>query len=450
MADIIVPDDAINDKRRFRVIPLKLGDADRAGVGEVVVDRETGDFYIRNEKGELKSRTSSIEQIINDTIHNDFNTISYMYNRNRRVYRLFFNSEEVRLDSNLIMDDSCAFYRVRDYEDNAIYYVGNLTPIKDKAVLLKPMVDNALYFVEFYNKKKEMISMIPFSAKAAYYFDTPTDPSESVSYIKIYTNKDFAYVGEDPSSLLVKLYAVYEDGSEIDITEYSTVEIDDSNIDFNRVGTYEINALWIYDVENELKMEATLPFTIKENVVDSITDLIVVPKKIVRLNDNSKAIRLKIVAYFEDGTTEDVSERCIVSNFNDELFNTEQTIVVKFNAGSTQVYEDSYLISVDDNGQASKFVANFNDEFMIKLNGESRGDTPYPVGTVYFRVREAENLDVYYTPSFNEVHYNALYVDNENNKIVNNKNVIVEFYDLNKKLLDSDVYTCQYRYNLDA
>ena len=429
------------DKRRFRVIPLTLAHQDRAGVGEIVVDRDTGDFYIVDDEGNLKSRTSSLDVTIHDEFMNSINELSYMYNHNRRVYRLFFTKDFVRLDVNLIMDDSCAYYRVRDISDNGIYYVTTLTAIKSKGVLANTLIDNHMYFVEFYNKKREQISCMPFSAKAALYFDEADTP-ESVAYIYITTNKDIAYVGEDPTSLLCQVIAVYDDGTEKDITDYSSVDVDTSRIDWTIAGDYMIRATYIYDIDDVITYRAEKKFTITDDAHIAIADVIVVPRKIVNLNDGSREIRLTVVVYYIDGTCKDVSDECIISAFDPTAFNVEQTIVVKVNAGTVNVWEETYVICVNDDGSAGDYELRFTEEHILYLDDSSRTD--YPESTLYYRVRDPEDLTIFYTPTYNELHYRAIYTDDAEHKLATNKNVIVEFYNFNKTLLDSDVYTCRY------
>jgi len=442
---IVVPGDQTTvDKRRFRVIPLTYPEnADRAGFGEILVDDDIGDFYVKAPDGSLISRTANIEQLIHDEMENNINQMSYQYNRNRRVYRLFFTSEYVRLDANLILDNSCAYYRVRDIADSGKYYVTTLTDIKSRALLANTMVDNEMYFVEFYNKKKEQISCLPFSAKAALYFDNSESESEVVTHIYITTNKDIAYVGENPSSLICRCIAVYDDGTEKDITNYSTVDIDTSGIDWNTVGVYKIKATYVYDMENVLSLTAEKNFEISDDKSVTISDVIVVPRKIINLNDGSREIRLTVIVYYADGSAKDVSDECIISAFNPVLFNVEQTIVVKLNAGTVNVFEDTYVIKVDDSGAASDYVLNFNEDHILKLDDTTR--TEYPDGALFFKVRDAENISVFYTPVYNEIHYNALFVDDAEHTISENKNVIVEFYGSDYQIIDSDVYVCKYK-----
>lgn len=456
---IIVPGDITGtDKRRFRIIPLTKDNLDRAGIGEIAVDRDTGDFYVINNDGEAISRTTSLEQKILEVMSNDINSMTYLTNRNRRVYRLFFNDNYVRLDANLILDDSCFYYRVREVGDNVIYNTTTLAPVginrnefvvsdliavSNAAPIIRPLVDNEIYFVEFYNKNKEMISMLPFSAKAAIYFDRSDDDEKIVSGIKITTNKDIMYINENISSLIVKVFAVYDDGSEREITDHSTVDVDLSNLDTSVIGDYTINATWIYDLDNGLATTASYTISVSMETVYSISDLIVVPKKIFSLNDGSKEIRLSVIAYFVDGTIEDVTERCIVSQFDKFLFNEPQTIAVTFNAGLDTVYNKTYEIEVKDSGESSKFKMLFNEDF-LSLDDLSRGDIPYLPDAEFFKVRNPEDFDIYYTLELCNLHYRAAYADYEFNKLSECKNVIVEFYNEDGELLDSDVYTSEY------
>lgn len=432
------------DERRFRVTPLPIEEKEKAGIGEPLIDRDTGDFYVKCNNGEVRSRTANIENIINAALDSDINIMAYAYNTNKRVYRLFFDENMVRLDTNLILDSSCHYYRIRSYSDDLVYYLATLTPIRETGALILPMKNNELYFVEFYNHRKELISMLPFSGKASISFIVEDTIIKNLSRIEIYTNKDFLYQNEDIKSLMIKVIAIYEDDTEKDITEYNNVSIT-HNINNAVIGDYEINASFIYDLEDNLVMNTSKQFQVVKDVYASIKDLIVYPKKIVNLNDGSREIRLKIVLYYEDGTTKDVSDECIVSNFDDELFNEEQMITVKVNAGHVGVEEFVIKFKVDDDGGASEHILYFNDENILELY--ERND--YPTDATKYRVRAANDLEFYFTLDYATLRYDSIYADSETGlELTTGLNVIVEFYNDDLELLDSDVYVCEYRQEL--
>lgn len=444
--NIVVPGSVTtNDKRRFRIIPLTTNTIERAGIGEIAVDRDTGDLYVINDAGEPVCRTANIETTIQNVVNSDMNSLSYMYNRNRRVYRLFFNDDMLRLDTNLVLDESNYYYRVRDLSDNGKYYVADLTPIGSTAAVDYPLIDNEMYFVEFYNRNKEQISMLPFSAKSALYFDTNDEIIAAVRDIIVYTNKDSLYKDEDISSLLIKVYAEYEDGGRKDITDYTTVSLT-NNIDTSTLGDYTISATWLYDTENDLTLSAEKIVSIIEDKSTMITDMVVTPKKILNLNDGSRGISLMVIVYYADGTTEDVSDRAIISNFDNTLFNEEQNIVVKLNAGLSNVYQQVYTIEVDDDGGASSYKLLFTNDNILDLDETTRD--AYPAGAAYYRVRECNNLNFYFTPDYNELHYPAIYAESSKYTLSSSKNVIVEFYDKEYELIDSDIYASVYQETL--
>ena len=450
--DFYVPDKVpgdvnMKDKRRFRVIPLRVEEIDRAGIGEVVLDRETGDVWTIREDGTPVSRTQNLEKILTQNITSDLNSLFYMNNRNRRVYRLFFNDDIVRLDTNLILDKENYYYRIRDIEDNAKYYVATLTPIKEPAPLLFTMADNQIYFVELYNKHKEMISMLPFSAKAALEFDVDDREILAVTSLEIHTNKDFMYQNENIDSLMIKLYANFEDGTQEDITDYNSVSIT-HDIDTSTIGEYTIEASWLYNIEDDVTIKTDRTFEVVEDKTATISDLVVLARKVVNLNDGSKEIRLQSIVYYADGTTEDVSDRVVVSNFDDELFNEPQLICVKLNAGVVNVWSETYTIQVNDDGGSSNYKILFSEENFLKLDETNRD--VYPDDTVYYKVRSASDLDFFFTPDYNELHYSAIFRESAAYKIATATNVIVEFYDASYNLIESDVYTCQYVANLTS
>lgn len=427
-----------NDQRRFRIIPLKLSNIERAAPGELVTDLDTGDIYVIDEEGNPKCRTNTIEQAIQELVlTSDMNTLFYMNNRNRRVYRFFFTERTVRLDVNLILDSRNYFYRIRSMEDNT-YYVSNLTPIKETAECENVFENNKLYYVEFYNQNRELVSMLPFSAKAIIIGVIEGEGLTTFDHIEIETNRDFLYIGEDPSHLLIRIIGYYSDGTSVDVTEYSAVTYTlPSSIDTSELGEVTLHAYMIYNYDTTESLDADYTIRIVDNNYIEISDMIVIPKKIITLNDQSQAIRLSVFVYYSNGTCVDVSDECIITNFDPTLFNTSQNITVKFDSGTEDTIEKVYNITVYNNGSSSNYYVYFNNN-LLKLDSTR---SSYPLGSRYYRVRCGDNINEYYT-DYIVMYTTGVFSSPEDKPLVSNTNVIVEFYDENYNLIDSDVYTC--------
>lgn len=433
------------DDKRFAFIPLEYESRERALEGELILDRLNGDVWTKNGQGELISATADLEAKIQEILNNGTTVFSFMHAKNRRVYRFYFENNVVRLDAALGLGSYLKYFRIRGAEDNSFYYVNELTPVGNFGASVMPFVDNEMYFVEFFNQSGEMISQQLFTAKYAPSVMVDNDPEKILSHIIIELNKNFLYLGEDVNSVIARVIAVYEDNSQVDITGVSGLVID-HNIDNNTLGNYEFTASYFYDDQGNY-LEATKAISVVEDIYAHIIDLIIIPKKIVHLNDGSRSIILTILAYFDDGTVKDVSEDCIISsNFDNRLFNQVQHLTIRFNAGHTNVVDKNYDLLIKDNGSASENVILFNDN-LLRL----QPSVPYPETTAFFRVRDPEDINFYFTTIYAEINYDTAYVDRVGleEKVQTGKNVIVEFYNEHLTLLDSDVFTMEFKANFN-
>jgi hypothetical protein len=431
------------DEKRFAFIPLDLENGSRALGGEIVADDTTGDIWIRNRAtGELVSSTSNLEKKIRDILSGGMESNSFAFNNNRKVYRFYFENEIVRLDRMLGMPSEFVYYRIRDVRDDSKYYVNELTNVSVEATSLFPFSDNDVYFVEFYNVRRELMSQIMFTGKYAPTVLSGGEPEKIINRIEIHTNKDILYVTENPTSLLIRVYAVYEDGSSRDITNFDNLLID-APIATDAAGTASIKATYYYDTVHGQYVEDEKEIAIVEDVYAQLVDFVVSPAKIIRLNDGTRSIKLNIVGYFEDGSVRDVSDEVVVSNnFDPQLFNVEQYLTIKFNAGHLNVVQKDYTLLVKDDGSASENVLFFRDGLMSIAE-----DFVPAAGSMFFKVRDPEDLNFFYTLSFNEIGYDAAYMEKSNilDKMKTGNNVLVEFYGEDKKLIDSTVFTAKYK-----
>ena len=431
------------DERRFAFVPLTYQNKDRAIEGEILVDRTTGDIWVcQDNLGNFVSATADLEQQILDIINGGSTSYSFAYMNNRKVYKFYYDDSVVRLDQEMIeeLPSGVAYYRIRDLYDNTKYYVPNLTNIHYDAASIYPFTNNEVYLVEFYNTSFEMLTQINFTAKYAPAVLQSGDPNKILNHIELYTNRDYLYQHEDVSALLIRVFAVYEDSTSRDITNDAQTTINNP-VDTNVIGDYTVSATYYYDTVHGLYMTDDKVVSVVADTYANIIDMIVVPRKIIDLNNGQRSILLDIIAYYEDGLVKNVSEECIVTGFDPQLFNVVQHITVSLDIGHTSTYTQNYDIKVDDDGSASENVLFFRDNIM-------KVDPAYsvPAGAVYYRVRAADDLNFWYTPNMADVGYETLFFDKPlpEEQLQTGMNVIIEFYNSTQHIVDAVVFTVEY------
>ena len=457
MSETIYPSDVnINDKRRFRIVPLKKSNIDLAGVGEIVVDRETGDIYVINEAGEAVSRTDRIESNILQEIFSNFNSLSYMYNKNRRVYRLFFADTRVRIDSNLTLSDDSTKYRVRSYEDDT-YLVSTLTNVGDTAEVDTDaaFIENKMYYVEFYNKIGELISMIPFLAKKAYYMDNTGLIDDTIKGIKIYTNKKKMYLGEPISNLLIRVMAEYNEPElNHDITNSNNLTITtDLNVD--EEGTYTITADWIYDTSDPASSFVTDSEEV--TVVDSFQSTIVDVIVLARVTSESQQIILTAFAIYEGGEMVDVTEIVHITGFNSFLYDVPQTFdLYILNSDDERIFEKQYTIKMNSNKKLdNQPELVYNDGLLTLQSVPSISDNAikYRVRAILVKDPNSEDEVIsssfkYYTPDYTMIGEDAIYSNDDDGTSGTTQllpsQVLVEFYNEYNFVENSIIYNASY------
>lgn len=435
------------DTRRFALIPLPYSLIDSAVVGEIVTDAATGDIYIIKPDGSRICATKDLDIRIQNIINSGITNYSYMYLNNRRVYKFYYDNEVVRLDQELTenLPSGCAYFKIRDLYINDKYFVPNLMNIHNTTVSSFPFVNNETYIVEFFNTSFELITQINFTAKYAPAVLQSGDPLRVVNRIEIHTNRDFLYQGENIDALLVNVFVVYEDGSTQNVTNSNLCSINIPLTDTDTLGSYEITAQYFYDTVNGLYEEGSKVIEVVTDTYANIIDLIVVPRKIVNLNDGRRSILLDIIAYYADSTIRKVSDDCIVTGFNPILFNTVQHINVGLNLGHTNTIDRNYDIRVDDDGSASDNKLYFKDNIMSI-------DPNYniPAGATKYRVRAADDINFWFSPVRSNVGYDTLFWDRPEiqNKVHTGFNLIIEFYATDDTFVDAVVFTCEYNPNI--
>lgn len=430
------------EDKRYAFLPLSLENSDRALEGELILDRENGDVWTKTKTGELVSSTSNLSDKVKEILSSGLNSMSYAFNNNRRVYRFYFEGNVVRLDRQLQLDPSIAYFRIRDIANEGKYYVNTLTNVKYDAASAYPFVDNETYFVEFYTAQREMVTNMIFSAKYGPNVLQDGEPDKIVNRLEVHTNKDFLYVGETLNSLIHRVYLFFEDGSSKDVTAHPATILQNL-VDNKKVGVYKLVATHYFDTTHGQFVEASHEVMVREDIYAKLIDMVIVPRKIVHLNDGSRSIRLSIIGYFEDGAVRNLTDEVIVSdNFDDTLFNAQQYITVKFNAGHLNVIEKNVELLVKDDGSGSENTMYYRDNILMV-----DPEFVLPSGSKYFRVRDARDLSFFYTIGYAEVDYDAPYMEKPAlaDRVHNGTNFVVEFFNETHTLLDSTVFSAEYR-----
>ena len=439
------------DQRRFAFKPILYSNRNNQALlsGEVVADNTTGDVYVVQPNGDLVSRTVDLENLVTNIINSGVTNYSYIYLNNRKVYKFYYDNQVIRLDQELTenLPTGVAYFKIRDLYDNEKYYVPNLTNIHYTTASVFPFANNETYIVEFFNEEFEMLTQINFTAKFAPAVLQSGDPLRVINHIQIDTNRSFLYQNENVGSLLINVFVVYEDGSSQNVTYNNQLIVDNELIDTSTIGTYKITAQYYYDTQNGLYESAEKFIEVIPDIYANIRDLVVIPRKVVALNDGRRSIILEVIAYYEDDLRQPLrmTEDCIVTGFNSILFNEMQHITVSLNLGHTNTWNQNYDIQVNDNGSATENKLRFKDNIMSV-------DPLYsvPTGAVKYRVRDPHDLNFWYTPTYADANYDTIFFDHTllADKIHTGSNVIIEFYATDLALVDAVVFTCEYDPNI--
>ena len=75
-------------KKRYAFIPLEEAKKETSLKGEILVNRETGHFFVKDDFGNIKSATQNLETKLNEIIDNSyFEQTDGKYNTTRKAYK---------------------------------------------------------------------------------------------------------------------------------------------------------------------------------------------------------------------------------------------------------------------------------------------------------------------------------------------------------------------------
>lgn len=435
---------------RFGVKPRSREDdlttlKDNLELEEIGIDKNTGDVWFKKANGETVSATAEIGTHITNLINNGIIGDHLAYKNNRMVHKIYFNGGTAELDPSLALDANYSKYRIRSLGSDSVYNVSDLTPIGNAGSVVEALIHNKTYYVEFYNSTDELISSIVFTAKDKNNLIAPSN--REISYLEIQTVRDFVVLNEDVSKLNMAVLLYYTDGTFTDVTLSPNLTTTPENINSAVKGIYPLNATFIYDVGEGLDIDSSRDISVTDDIYSNIKVLIITPQ-IVILNDDSQEIRLKICAYYEDNTFEDVTDRAIITGFVYNLFDSNQNITVKLNAGYNSTITENLTINISSTGTISNNTIFYRNN-ILQLDPLYTID---PNITKYL-VRSGDHPEFLYTASgFITIGTDALYVDMiaAEDQMADGKNLIVEFYDENDVLVTADVFVTEYNASVGA
>lgn len=425
-------------KKRYAFIPLEKEKQDIALPGEIVVDRKTGDYYVVDENGELRSRTSNIENLIDITIRNNSaNIVGDLYNDQRKSYRLFFDDHVARLDRSLTLPIGAYFFLIHDMVDSTIIYTPKLCKITDDAPIVGSLINNHLYWVTFYNVDGDALTTNKFVAKRAHsVISDGIDRDKLLERIEIETAKDFVYVGESWRELYCRVYAYYADQSRKDVTGTNGLILEKP--DLSTVGQKIIKAVY-YNMDDQRFAETTKQIIVKEDD-DIFLEFFKVFPQILISNKGDKSIVLNIIGHYSDGDERDITHRSVVSNFNENLFNEEQVIDITTDIGMSHYTED-YVLNVAFN--ETPYTVFFGDRLLHPEEDLNNIDAITNKDIVTYKVRDAVDLNNYHCP-LTEIGTKADF-SSPRSSLRTGKNLIIEYYNAEEELLHSVYATAEYR-----
>lgn len=423
-------------KKRYAFIPLDKKSHKAALPGELMVNRETGDIYVKDDFGNVKSKTEKLEETIEHIIQNNSaELVGDLYNDQRKSYRFFFDDGVIRLDRNLILPKGAFYFTVHDMEETDKIYTIRPSRVTEEAGYMGSLINNNEYWVTIYNIEGDALTQNKFVGKRANsILSDSVEPNKLLERIEIETAKDILYIGESYKDLYCRVYAYYADHSRRDVTNANGTILEKPSV--NTVGNKKIKALF-YNIDDGRYAEAEKTIQVREEDLVYIVGIKVIPQVLVA-NNGTKSITLNIIGEFSNGLVTDITHKCIVNNFNESLFNCPQTLEITTNIGDEQIYETDYTINVQFNeepctvyfGDYLMWITNELDDIAAKTN----------LPLTHYMVREAGNLEGYYT-GMTEIGYDTEFFGN----IRSGKRLIIEYYDANEELMYNVFATGEFR-----
>lgn len=385
------------DKHRIVLKPLLFENSDKAKVGEILIDPETGALYVKRADGTIVSQAVTVANQLKDLENAGIIQNALAYINNAEVYTIYKHENKVRLDEMLKLSSNMYYYAIRG--NNVItgeieYITGNLNngAIENSLCdithdLSNPSVEyngtasvgiihtpanvleGRVYTIEFYDKNRRLISSVPGQIVEVQSLSFALTPEYNCTGLKIATSQDtivknettgldeeiaYLYQGQNPSALEIWVSAMFGDGSikliNSDLASSRLVITIPENANSDVVGnTFDITARYYTEEvnidgasEEELVNYTSISVTKRVKIIPDVFNHVkaIIPVPMVKKDPDNKAsdvIDLRLFAFYEDNKLEDVTQNVrttVSAQFDSNEFVTNQQFSVELGLGS--------------------------------------------------------------------------------------------------------------------
>lgn len=375
------------DKHRFIFKALLLENADKAQPGEIVIDVESGTFYVKGSDGKLHSKAADTMAKLQELDDAGILQSALAYVNNAEVYTIYKKGNKIRLDESLKLSVNVRYYAIRGTNPdtgNLEYMTGNLnngevenslvdvthdtssansayTGTATVGVLHTPsaVVEGKPYYIEMYNSDRVLVSSVPAQIVEVDSLNFALTPEYNCTRIEIATSQDtmdtdpqtgeqrpisYIYRGQSLSALEIWVSAIFANGDKklinSDLASSRLVITLPQDADTNTVGnefditakyyTEDVNIDDATDEEraNYASLDATRHVKVVEDIFTEVHSLIPVPfikKERLQSGILADQIDLRVFAFYKDNKLEDVSRNTRLTVSSDFDANTFDT-----------------------------------------------------------------------------------------------------------------------------
>lgn len=375
------------DKHRFIFKALLLENADKAQPGEIVIDVESGTFYVKGQDGKLHSKAADTMAKLQELDDAGILQSALAYVNNAEVYTIYKKGNKIRLDEALKLSVNVRYYAIRGTNPetgNLEYMTGNLnngsvenslvdvthdtssansayTGTATVGTLHTPssVIEGKPYYIEMYNSDRVLVSSVPAQVVEVDSLNFALTPEYNCTRIEITTSQDtmdtdpstgeqrpvsYIYRGQSLSALEIWVSAIFANGDKklinSDLASSRLVITLPVDADTNTVGnefditakyyTEDVNIDAATDEERAAyaSLDATRHVKVVEDVYTDVHSLIPVPfikKERLQSGILADMIDLRVFAFYQDNKLEDVSKNTRLTVSSDFDANTFDT-----------------------------------------------------------------------------------------------------------------------------
>jgi hypothetical protein len=397
---------ANGDKHRFVFKPLKINNAQHADIGELVVDPTTGDIYVKNADGQLRSKSAEVYNKLQELEAAGIIQAALAFENNAKIYTVYVRGNKCRIDIMTRLNKSVRYYAIRGVSETGEheYITGNLvngfvenalvdvihdTSNPEAVFTGEAMIgtlhtpssiyDGHPYLIDLFDSSRHVIATTPCQVKKTEKLDYSLSPEKNIVALEISTNQDmieretsnniaFLYRGQSFNTLNIYVAAVYANGdkryinhdlatSRLIISYPPDISTEDVGSNFNIQAKYYTEELNTgegeeYNDLNFSSIDATHKVTIIEDVYVGVKYLFPIPF-VKANNDGGKSIQLHTFARYENDTFVDVTNnaRLASTNFAEEQFGISQIFGLSLGVGHGGTTYTEYDIRLNMNAE---------------------------------------------------------------------------------------------------